>query len=376
MDGKIGLMNTSWFSISASRMRFLCTVMLCAGVVAGTAGESRAAVQGQTFEITVTSTVSGQFDGVLGFHTLALFSFDPDTGASASGTYTQSGSAITIISARGTNRMGYIGQFLAISYDPKQLPGILGASARNKGTPAAIQGRGFGNTGDTFTFSGEEQELAAGPAPVNLRSAGSFAILSKTGVTNVPTSAVTGDVGASPITGAAILLTCSEVVGNIYSVDAAGPQPCTIINATKLSTAVSDMQTAYTDAAGRPATVTELSAGNIGGLILAPGVYKWSSNVTIPTDVTFSGSAQDVWILQIAGNLELANARKVLLKGGADPRNIFWQVGGQATLGTTSQFNGTILSQTLIAMNTDAAINGRLLAQTAVTLQKNVVKRP
>ncbi|MDZ4685672.1 MAG: ice-binding family protein [Planctomycetaceae bacterium] len=221
-----------------------------------------------------------------------------------------------------------------------------------------------------------EVAYAAGPPPVNLRSAGSFAILSKSGVTNVPTSAVIGDVGASPITGAAIGLTCNQVVGNIYSVNAAGPLPCRIINATKLSTAVSDMQTAYTDAAGRPANVTELGAGNIGGRILAPGVYKWSSNVTIPTDVTFSGSAQDVWILQIAGNLELANARKVLLRGGALPRNIFWQVGGQATLGTTSQFNGTILSKTLIAMNTGAAINGRLLAQTAVTLQKNVVKRP
>lgn len=217
---------------------------------------------------------------------------------------------------------------------------------------------------------------AAGPPPVNLRSAGSFAILSKSGVTNVPTSAVTGNVGASPITGAAIHLTCREVVGTIYSVNAAGPLPCRIINATKLSTAVSDMQTAYTDAAGRPANVTELGAGNIGGRILAPGVYKWSSNVTIPTDVTFRGSATDVWILQIAGNLELANARKVLLRGGALPRNIFWQVGGKATLGTTSQFNGTILSKTLIAMNTGAAINGRLLAQTAVTLQKNVVKRP
>jgi hypothetical protein len=228
----------------------------------------------------------------------------------------------------------------------------------------AIQANQFGVT------------YAAGPPPVNLRSAGSFAILSKSGVTNVPTSAVIGNVGASPITGAAIHLTCREVVGIIYSVDAAGPLPCRIINATKLSTAVSDMQTAYTDAAGRPANVTELGAGNIGGRILAPGVYKWSSNVTIPTDVTFSGSFNDVWILQIAGDLELANARKVILRGGALPRNIFWQVGGQATLGTTSQFNGTILSKTLIAMNTGATTNGRLLAQTAVTLQRNVVKRP
>jgi hypothetical protein len=196
-------------------------------------------------------------------------------------------------------------------------------------------------------------------------------------VTNVSASAITGDVGSSPITGAAILLTCSEVVGTIYSVDAAGPMPCRITNATLLTTAVSDMETAYTNAAAaRPNTVTELGAGNIGGRILTPGVYKWSSNVTIPTDVTFSGRAQDVWILQIAGDLQLANTRKVLLRGGALPRNIYWQVAGQATLGTTSQFNGNILSKTLIAMNTGATINGRLLAQTAVTLQMNVVKRP
>ena len=195
-------------------------------------------------------------------------------------------------------------------------------------------------------------------------------------MTNVPTSAIYGDVGASPITGAAIHLTCNQVVGRIFTVDAAGPLPCRIINATKLTTAVSDMQTAYRDAAGRPFRVTELGAGNIGGRILAPGVYKWSSSVTIPADVRFRGLAEDVWILQIAGNLDLANARKVLLEGGAQPKNIFWQVSGRATLGTTSQFQGTILSKGLIAMKTGATIKGRLLAQTAVTLQQNVVRRP
>ena len=115
--------------------------------------------------------------------------------------------------------------------------------------------------------------LAAGPAPVTLGAAGNFAILSKSGVTDVPRSSVTGNVGASPITGAAIGLTCAEVKGKMYEVDAAGP-PCAVTNATLLTTAVSDMQTAYTNAAGRPPTVTELGAGNIGGLTLTAGVYK------------------------------------------------------------------------------------------------------
>ena len=128
---------------------------------------------------------------------------------------------------------------------------------------------------------------AAGPAPVNLGTAGNFVILSKSGITDVPTSAVTGDVGTSPITSAAIAgLTCIEVIGTIYTVDAAGPAPCSVMHPARLTTAVSDMEAAYTNAAGRAANVTELGTGNIGGLTLPPGVYKWSSAVTIPTDVT------------------------------------------------------------------------------------------
>jgi Ice-binding-like len=101
-----------------------------------------------------------------------------------------------------------------------------------------------------------------GPAPVNLRSAGDFVILTKSGITDVPTSAVTGDVGTSPITGAADLLTCTEVTGIVVSVNAAGPAPCSMKNPTRLTAAVLDMQTAYTDAAGRPnPDVTELGRG-------------------------------------------------------------------------------------------------------------------
>ena len=214
-------------------------------------------------------------------------------------------------------------------------------------------------------------------AVVNLRSVGNFVILTKSGITDVYKSTITGDVGSSPITGAAILVTCTEVVGTIYSVNAAGPLPCRVTNASKLTTAVGDMQTAYTDAAGRSnPKFLNLGAGNIGGRTLKPGLYKWTSAVVIPTNVTISGGPNDVWIFQVAGTLRMSSSMKIILAGGAQAKNIFWQVAGAVTLGTTSHFEGIILGQTGINLQTGASINGRLLAQTAVTLQKNTVKKP
>ena len=213
--------------------------------------------------------------------------------------------------------------------------------------------------------------------PIYLGLAGSFAVLSKTGITDVPPSAITGDIGASPITGAAILVSCPEVTGVIYSVNAAGPLPCRVTNASRLTTAVGDMQTAYTDAAGRSnPNFLNLGAGTIGGRTLTPGLYKWTTSLNIPTNITISGSSTDVWIFQVAGTLTAASAVKIRLSGGARAKNIFWQVAGAVTLGTTSHFEGVILGKTGINLKTGASINGRMLAQTAVTLQKNTVKRP
>lgn len=212
---------------------------------------------------------------------------------------------------------------------------------------------------------------------VDLGLAGEFVILSKSGITNVYKSSITGDIGTSPITGAAIHLTCAEVTGNIYSVDAAGPLPCAITNATRLTTSVGDMQTAYTDAAGRSnPDFVNLGAGNIGGTTLTPGLYTWTSAVVIPTDVTISGGPNDVWIFQVAGTLTMSSAVNFTLAGGAQAKNIYWQTAGAVTFGTTSHFEGNILSATGINLQTGATINGRLLAQTAVTLQMNSVKLP
>ena len=212
---------------------------------------------------------------------------------------------------------------------------------------------------------------------VNLGIAGDFAILSKTGITDVYKSAITGDIGSSPITGAAVLVKCNEVVGTIYTVDAAGPLPCSITNATRLTVAVGDMQTAYTDAAGRSnPDFLNLGAGNIGGKTLTPGLYKWTTALNIPTDITISGSSTDVFIFQVAGTLKLSSAIRMTLTGGALAKNIFWVVSDAVTCGTTSHFEGTILGMTGINLQTGATINGRMLAQTAVTLQMNTVTQP
>ena len=228
----------------------------------------------------------------------------------------------------------------------------------------------------TETESASSALTHFGPAPVALGTAGNFAILSKTGITDVYASAIKGNVGTSPITGAALLLSCGEVTGKVYVVDAAGP-PCAINDATSLTAAVLDMETAYLDAAGRVSPdFTELGAGEVGGLTLTPGLYKWGTGLLITTDVTLSGGPNDVWIFQVAGTLNQANGTRVTLAGGALPKNIFWQVAGAVTIGTTAHFEGVVLAKTLVAVNTSASMNGRLLAQTAVTLQMNAITEP
>jgi hypothetical protein len=233
------------------------------------------------------------------------------------------------------------------------------------------------NTVLSFTTGG----TASGLAVVNLGAAANYVILAKTAINNISTSAITGNLGLSPaatsyITGLALTnatgyATSAQVTGQLFAADMADPTP---IN---LTTAVSNMITAYNDAAGRPSPdFSELGTGNIGGKTLVPGLYKWTNTVTMPSDVIISGSATDVWIFQIAGNLNMSSAVKITLNGGALARNIFWQVAGQATFGTTSHVEGIIMSMTGITFQTGASINGRALAQTAVVLDANAVTKP
>jgi hypothetical protein len=215
-----------------------------------------------------------------------------------------------------------------------------------------------------------------------LGKAENFAILAKSGISTVPPSAVTGDIGVSPaaasfVTGFSLtsdatskFSTSPQVTGRVYAADYASPTPA------DLTTTVADMELAFTDAAGRAPDVTELGAGDIGGMTLTPGVYQWGTGLLIPTDVTLKGSSAAVWVFQVAQGLTLSSAASIILSGGAVAENVFWQVAGQVELGTTAHLEGVVLGQTAVNLGTGASVNGRLLAQTAVTLDGNTVIEP
>jgi hypothetical protein len=218
--------------------------------------------------------------------------------------------------------------------------------------------------------------------PVNLRTAANYVILAKSGISTVPPSMITGNLGVSPATATAItqfsliadatnvFSTSSQVTGRVYAADYATPTP------SNLTTAIGDMELAFTEAASRPAKVVELGAGNIGGMTLTPGVYKWGTAVLIPTDVTLTGGATDVWIFQIAQGLTMSSGARVMLTGGALPRNVFWQVAGGVVMGTTAHLEGIVITHTSATLATGASVKGRLLAQTAVTLDSSTVVEP
>jgi hypothetical protein len=222
---------------------------------------------------------------------------------------------------------------------------------------------------------------------VNLGTAGNYAILTKTGISTVPASSITGDIAVSPIDSTAITgfnLTLDvdgtvstdssgQATGNAYAANYAAPMPAT------LTTAVSDMEIAYTDAAGRPnedAARINHMGGLVGGLTLTPGIYTFQVNINIATDVTFEGNADDVFILQTTKSVEQAANKKVILTGGVQAKNIFWVVAGEVNLGAGAHMEGILLVKTAATFKTGASLNGRVLAQSACTLQMSTITEP
>ena len=260
------------------------------------------------------------------------------------------------------------------------LAGVAGCLSSDPGASSDDDGS-VDDASSTDTISARRIPSGTGLA-VSLGTAGNFVILAKSGISTVPNSAVTGNLGVSPaaatyITGFSLIAdstnvfsTSAQVTGKVYAADYAVPTP------SNMTTAVSDMETAFTDAAGRAPNVTELGAGNIGGMTLAPGVYKWGTGLLFPTDVTLNGGSKAVWIFQIAQGLTMSSATKISLTGGALAKNVFWQVSGAVELGTTSHLEGIVLTKTAVALRTGASIKGRLLAQTAVTIDKSTVVQP
>lgn len=200
--------------------------------------------------------------------------------------------------------------------------------------------------------------------PVVLSAAANFAVLCGSEVTSTGATNITGDLGLSPGT-------------------SVGGFPPRILNGTLRindSMAVQgklDLTAAYNDAAGRTATDIVTLSGNIGGLILTPGLYKSTSSLAISSgDVTFDalGDANAVFIIQIASTLTTTLGRQVFLAGGALPSYIFWQVGSSATFGTTSVFKGVVMVMEAISFNTGATLDGSALATSgAITLEGNTI---
>lgn len=251
----------------------------------------------------------------------------------------------------------------------------------------AVGCSGSSNGGANSSATGA---VCTGASCVNLGASGSYAILAKTGVSTVPSSVVTGNVGVSPasrtfLTGWSLIseptdtsFSSAQVTGKLFSADQVGGT-----TSVDLTTAIANMGTAYTAAAGMaPAGGGLVTAcpgsGSFGGLTIAAGVYTCTPQVLIPTGtiLTLNGNATDVWVFQMAGGLSQAAATQVQLTGGALAKNIFWQSATTVTIGANALMQGIILSQTDIVMGTAATENGRLLAQTSVTLDQNTVTQP
>jgi len=367
-SGNVVAITPTW-SVVAGGGTIGTTGLFTAGTAAGTFTNTVKATSGAisgTATVAVTAVTTGSLTTIV--VTPNAMNMPPNVTQQFTATGKDAGGNVVVITptwsvAAGGGAISTTGLFTA---------GTMAGTFTNtvKATSGAISG----------TATVVVPSASSGPAPVVLGTAGNYVILAKAAITNVPTSAITGNLGISPaaasfITGFALTLppggafsTSAEVTGNVYAPDYAAPTPV------NLTTAIGDMQTAYVDAAGRSnPDYTELGAGNIGGLTLPPGLYKWSSSVSIPTDVTLQGGATGVWIFQIAGGLTQASATKVILTGGALPQNVFWQVAGIVSVGTTADLEGEVMSLTQITLNTGAVVNGRLLAQTQVTLAGNTV---
>lgn len=199
---------------------------------------------------------------------------------------------------------------------------------------------------------------------VALAGASNLAVLAGSSISNTGATNITGDLGLSPGTSVGGFPP-GILNGTLHINDA-------IANQAKL-----DLTSAYNDAAGRTCTDIVTLAGNIGGLTLTPGLYKSTSTLAISSgDVTFDakGNPNAVFIIQVASAFTTTSGRQVILSGGAQASNIFWQIGSSATFGTTSVLKGTFLVMQSITFDTGASLDGRALTRTgAVVMAGNAI---
>ncbi len=226
--------------------------------------------------------------------------------------------------------------------------------------------KSFGGIPMAAPFTWSFTTGACSQAGVVLGSAANFVVLAGSTVTSVGPTSITGDLGVSP--GTAVT---GFPPGVIIGAQHAGDPTA--------ATGILDLTTAYNDAAGRTLCAVTV-AGNLGGQTLAPGLYKSTSSLAISSgDLTLDaqGDADAVFIFQMASTLTTTAGRKVILTNAAKSANVYWQVGTSATLGTTTDFKGTIMADQAITLNTGATLNGRALARIgAVAMDSNTVVKP
>jgi hypothetical protein len=234
-------------------------------------------------------------------------------------------------------------------------------------------------------------------ANVVLGDAENYAILAKTGISTVPNSIIKGNIAVSPIAATAMtgfglsldssgrFSTSTQVQGKAFAASYSPPIPA------HLTTAVGNMEAAYTDAAGRlnaDAARINLGGGELGGVKaggptaeLTPGVYTFGTDVKLTGDIHFKGSGgdegnTDVFIIQITGNLLQDASYSVHLSCGALAENIIWQVTGRVVVGSKAHMKGILLAKTSVLFETLSSLQGRVLTQTACNLQSATITQP
>lgn len=242
----------------------------------------------------------------------------------------------------------------------------------------------------SFT-TGTEAAQTVAQERVDLGSASHFAVLASAAITNIATSVIIGDVGLTPDAGSNISgfsdpLTCPEVTGKMYAVDATGP--ACIVPAQQdpvlLSNAKSDAEAAFLNATASARGTPQSISGNLNGLTLYPGLYESGSSIEISAGgflyLDAQGDANAIFVIRSATSITTLSTSQVILTKGAKANNVFWTAGSSVTLGANSIMKGTLIAGTSLSLQTGANLEGRALNQgaaaEAVTLDSSTITVP